>query len=210
MAAPTCSRQIPDAAAIFLPRATAAVGGSSTRTSRARSRRSRATAGTASTTATSAREMAALVARANGGFFTDARSRGAARALGRADQRHLSRRHDLRDAAADPGLRGAADAEPARAVRAARASRFLGPDHVHLMVQAKQIAYHDRDRSSPIRASPTCRWSGCSPRPMPTSAARLIDPARALPWDRVPVLRQPGRRHGLRRRGRRARATPPR
>ena len=22
----------------------------------------------------------------------------------------------------------------------------LGPDHVHLMVQAKQIAYHDRDR----------------------------------------------------------------
>ena len=23
---------------------------------------------------------------------------------------------------------------------------FLGPDHVHLLVQAKQIAYHDRDR----------------------------------------------------------------
>ena len=23
---------------------------------------------------------------------------------------------------------------------------FLGPDSVHLMVQAKQLAYHDRDR----------------------------------------------------------------
>jgi gamma-glutamyltranspeptidase/glutathione hydrolase len=23
---------------------------------------------------------------------------------------------------------------------------FLGPDHVHLLVQAKQIAYHDRDQ----------------------------------------------------------------
>ena len=22
---------------------------------------------------------------------------------------------------------------------------FLGPDHIHLLVQAKQIAYHDRD-----------------------------------------------------------------
>ena len=23
---------------------------------------------------------------------------------------------------------------------------FLGPDHIHLLVQAKQIAYNDRDR----------------------------------------------------------------
>jgi gamma-glutamyltranspeptidase/glutathione hydrolase len=23
---------------------------------------------------------------------------------------------------------------------------YLGPDHLHLLVQAKQIAYHDRDR----------------------------------------------------------------
>jgi gamma-glutamyltranspeptidase/glutathione hydrolase len=23
---------------------------------------------------------------------------------------------------------------------------FLGPDHVHLMIQAKQLSYHDRDR----------------------------------------------------------------
>jgi gamma-glutamyltranspeptidase len=63
---------------------------------------------------------------------------------------------------------------------------FLGPDHVHLLVQAKQIAYHDRDR-----------WLG-DPRfaevPMDRLISKgyaderrtLIDPARALSWDRVP------------------------
>jgi gamma-glutamyltranspeptidase len=63
---------------------------------------------------------------------------------------------------------------------------FLGPDHVHLLVQAKQIAYHDRDR-----------WLG-DPRfvevPMErliskkyaAERRRLVDPARALPWDQVP------------------------
>ena len=42
--------------------------------------------------------------------------------LGRAAPRHLSRRHDLRDAAADPGLLACSDAEPARAVRARHAA----------------------------------------------------------------------------------------
>jgi len=63
---------------------------------------------------------------------------------------------------------------------------FLGPDHVHLLVQAKQIAYNDRDR-----------WLG-DPRftevPMETLISksyaderrRLIDPARTLAWDKVP------------------------
>jgi len=63
---------------------------------------------------------------------------------------------------------------------------FLGPDHVHLLVQAKQIAYNDRDR-----------WLG-DPRfidvPMEKLLSksyaderrRLIDPARALAWDKVP------------------------
>jgi gamma-glutamyltranspeptidase/glutathione hydrolase len=63
---------------------------------------------------------------------------------------------------------------------------LLGPDLVHLMVQAKQIAYHDRDR-----------WL-CDPAfadvPMDRLLASayvderrgLIDRQRALPWDRVP------------------------
>jgi gamma-glutamyltranspeptidase len=63
---------------------------------------------------------------------------------------------------------------------------YLGPDHVHLLVQAKQVAYNDRDR-----------WLG-DPRfgkvPMDRliskayadSRRRLMDPERALPWDKVP------------------------
>src|SRR5260370_7712364 len=63
---------------------------------------------------------------------------------------------------------------------------FLGPDYVHLMVQAKQLAYHDRDQ-----------WLG-DPRfgPVPmdlliskdyaAQRRKLMDPARALPWDKIP------------------------
>ena len=63
---------------------------------------------------------------------------------------------------------------------------FLGPDHVHLLVQAKQLAYHDRDRwlADPAFAD--------VPMDKLLSAAHidarraLIDPAHALAWDRVP------------------------
>ena len=63
---------------------------------------------------------------------------------------------------------------------------FLGPDHVHLLVQAKQIAFHDRDR---LLADPEF-----SPVPVERLLSRayaderrvLMDPKRALPWDRVP------------------------
>lgn len=63
---------------------------------------------------------------------------------------------------------------------------FLGPDHLHLLVQAKQLAYHDRDA---LLADPAF-----SPMPMErllskTFAAergRLIDMQKALAWDKVP------------------------
>jgi gamma-glutamyltranspeptidase len=63
---------------------------------------------------------------------------------------------------------------------------FLGPDHVHLLVQAKQIAFHDRDR---LVADPDF-----SPVPIERLLSRayaderrvLMDEERALPWDRVP------------------------
>ena len=48
------------------------------------------------------------------------RPQGPVGALGRADQGQLSRRHDLRDAGPDPGLRRAQDAEPAGTLRAAQ------------------------------------------------------------------------------------------
>jgi gamma-glutamyltranspeptidase len=63
---------------------------------------------------------------------------------------------------------------------------YLGADHAHLMVQAKQIAYHDRDR---YLADPRF---GAVPIERLISKAHadarrgLIDPARALPWDRIP------------------------
>jgi len=63
---------------------------------------------------------------------------------------------------------------------------FLGPDHVHLLVQAKQIAFFDRDR---LVADPDFV-------PVPVDRLlsstylderrRLMDREHALPWDRVP------------------------
>jgi gamma-glutamyltranspeptidase len=63
---------------------------------------------------------------------------------------------------------------------------FLGPDHVHLLVQAKQIAYNDRDRwladprfaEVPIERLISKEHAG--------KRRNLIDPARALAWDKVP------------------------
>jgi gamma-glutamyltranspeptidase/glutathione hydrolase len=63
---------------------------------------------------------------------------------------------------------------------------FLGPDHAHLMVQAKQIAYHDRDRhlADPMFAAvPMDRLVS---KAYADERRRLMDPARALPWDKVP------------------------
>ena len=80
------------------------------------------------------------------GFSPRTTSRAQRSRVGRAAQRTLPRGHHLRDAAADPGPLRAPDAEPARALRSRRRSTYLGPDHVHLLVQAKQIAFHDRDR----------------------------------------------------------------
>ena len=63
---------------------------------------------------------------------------------------------------------------------------FLGPDHVHLLVQAKQIAYHDRDR---VLADP--RFARVPMDKLISKAyaderRALVDPGRALAWDAVP------------------------
>jgi len=63
---------------------------------------------------------------------------------------------------------------------------FLGPDHVHLLVQAKQVAFHDRDRFvadpdfSPVPVERLLSRAYADER------RRLMDRERALPWDRVP------------------------
>lgn len=63
---------------------------------------------------------------------------------------------------------------------------FLGPDHVHFLVQAKQLAYHDRDR---FIADP--RFTDVPTQKLISKAyaderRAHIDPARALAWDKVP------------------------
>ncbi|MEK7444864.1 MAG: gamma-glutamyltransferase, partial [candidate division NC10 bacterium] len=67
------------------------------------------------------------------------------------------------------------------------AMEYLGPDHVHLLVQAKMLAFHDRDRllADPDFAKvPVERLLS---RAYADERRRLIDPARALPWDGVPT-----------------------
>jgi len=64
--------------------------------------------------------------------------------------------------------------------------RFLGPDHIHLLVQAKQIAYNDRDRllADPQFAEvPIARLIS---KDYARERAKLIDVRAALPWDKVP------------------------
>jgi len=63
---------------------------------------------------------------------------------------------------------------------------LLGADYVHLMVQAKQLAYHDRDRhlADPRYAKvPVARLVS---KEYAAERRALIDPGRALPWDRIP------------------------
>ena len=80
---------------------------------------------------------------------------------------------------------------------------FLGPDHVHLLVQAKQLAYHDRDR---VLADP--RFVDGADRAaaldgLCRASARADGPRARAAVGPGAVVRQPGRRHGLRRRRRR-------
>jgi gamma-glutamyltranspeptidase/glutathione hydrolase len=63
---------------------------------------------------------------------------------------------------------------------------YLGADHVHLLVQAKQIAFHDRDRfiaDPDFVKVPVARLVS---KAYAEERRQILDPVRALPWDRVP------------------------
>jgi gamma-glutamyltranspeptidase/glutathione hydrolase len=63
---------------------------------------------------------------------------------------------------------------------------YLGADHVHLLVQAKMLAFHDRDH---LLADPDFAKVPVEELLSRVYADRrrpLIDPARALAWDAVP------------------------
>ncbi len=67
-----------------------------------------------------------------------------------------------------------------------RKTGFLGPDHVHLLVQAKQIAYHDRDRYLADPDFANVPLDRLTSKAYANERRALIDPAQALPWDKVP------------------------
>ena len=63
---------------------------------------------------------------------------------------------------------------------------YLGPDHVHLLVQAKQIAFHDRDRLIADPEFVKVPVERLLSRAYADERRRLLDPRRALPWDGIP------------------------
>jgi gamma-glutamyltranspeptidase/glutathione hydrolase len=63
---------------------------------------------------------------------------------------------------------------------------LLGPDRVHLLVQAKQVAYHDRDRVLADPAFADVPVERLISKEHARERGRLIDMRSALRWDQVP------------------------
>jgi gamma-glutamyltranspeptidase len=66
------------------------------------------------------------------------------------------------------------------------ALEYLGPDHVHLLVQAKMIAFHDRDRFIADPEFVKVPVERLLSRAYAERRRRLIDREHALAWDRLP------------------------
>jgi len=62
----------------------------------------------------------------------------------------------------------------------------LGADLAHLLVQAKQIAYHDRDRLLADPEFQNVPVAKLTSKSYAAARRRIISRDRALPWDRVP------------------------
>jgi len=63
---------------------------------------------------------------------------------------------------------------------------LLGPDRAHLLVQAKQIAYHDRDLLLGDPAFADVPVDRLISKEYARTRGQLIDPRSALRWDQVP------------------------
>ena len=63
---------------------------------------------------------------------------------------------------------------------------YLGADAAHLMVQAKQIAYHDRDRYLADPLFSNVPIDKLISKAYANERRALMDPALALPWDKIP------------------------
>ena len=63
---------------------------------------------------------------------------------------------------------------------------LLGPDYVHLLVQAKQLAYHDRDRFLADPHFVDVPIDRLISKAHADNRRALMDPRKALTWDEVP------------------------
>ncbi|MFZ5778783.1 MAG: gamma-glutamyltransferase [Pseudomonadota bacterium] len=63
---------------------------------------------------------------------------------------------------------------------------LLSADAVHQMVQAKQVAYHDRDRHLADPRFVDVPMDRLISKAYADERRALMDPGRALPWDRIP------------------------
>lgn len=131
-----------------------------------------------------AREMARF-ARDSGGFFDEA-DLGAQRATWGEPLRGTYR--DLVLYETPPPTQGFTVLQMLKLLEpfALHKSEFLGPDHVHLMVQAKQLAYHDRDRVLADPAFVNVPVDELMSDAYVATRRAMIDRARAMPWDLAP------------------------
>lgn len=131
-----------------------------------------------------ARELARF-SQANGGFF-DAADLAAQRARWGEPLRGTYR--DVTICETPPPTQGFAVLEMLNLLEPydLRNMAHLGADHAHLMIQAKQITYHDRDRYLADPLFYDVPMDHLISRSYADERRRLIDPARALPWDQVP------------------------
>src|SRR6266850_789127 len=118
-----------------------------------------------------------------GGFFTE-RDLAAQRAYWGEPIRGTYRGVTLYET--PPPTQGLAVLEMLNLIEPLELGPYQGPDLVHLLVQAKQVAYNDRDhwladpRFAEVPVELLISKSYADER------RRLMDPTRALPWDKVP------------------------
>ena len=176
-----------EAAAIFLKGGEAPRAGTEPgqRRSRALASKPSAPAGARRTTKARSRRSSRAMRRANGGFFTAADFR-AQRAQWR--EPIFTDYRGVRLYQTPPPTQGISVLQMLNLIEPydLAAMEYLGADHVHFLVQAKQLAYHDRDRWIADPAFANVPVERLLSRAYADERRALIDPARALPWDKVP------------------------
>ena len=145
-----------------------------------------------------ARTLGAIAAKGREGFYAGEVAAGLAKLGGFFNERDLARQ-DARWAEpikgtykgvtiyeTPPPTQGFTVLEMLNLIEPLELGPYQGPDHAHLLVQAKQIAYHDREGQLADPRFADVPLAKLISRRYADQRRRLIDPKRALPWDKVP------------------------